>query len=216
LRIAGAATRAAVAALLLLAVDARGAAPEPFQRTENRPRCEHYTPLRQPFFGDLHVHTALSLDAATQSTRNRPADAYRFARGEEVGRNRTTGTDDRSSRARPSADFAAVTDHAEFSVSSVCQTPGATGYDSPACMIFRRWPRLTFLLNGRSSDDLPRYRFWKNPEACRAAAAGPWQEIRDAAAAAYDHLGELLVHDLRRLRVDKAAQRRNLHRNGSS
>ncbi|TFG97249.1 MAG: DUF3604 domain-containing protein [Myxococcales bacterium] len=38
-----------------------------------------------PFFGDTHVHTALSFDAWEQGTLNRPREAYRFARGEEVG-----------------------------------------------------------------------------------------------------------------------------------
>src|SRR6478735_9304175 len=36
------------------------------------------------FFGDTHLHTALSLDAGVAGTRLMPADAYRFAKGEEV------------------------------------------------------------------------------------------------------------------------------------
>ena len=38
------------------------------------------------FFGDTHVHTALSADAGGSGTRLLPRDAYRFARGEQVGR----------------------------------------------------------------------------------------------------------------------------------
>ena len=61
------------------------ATPSPFTRTEEREPCSNYTPLRRPHFGDLHVHTAFSQDASTQGTRNRPRDAYRFARGREIG-----------------------------------------------------------------------------------------------------------------------------------
>ena len=59
--------------------------PPPFERTENRERCANYTATRQPFFGELHLHTQYSADAATLSTRNTPFDAYRYARGEKVG-----------------------------------------------------------------------------------------------------------------------------------
>ena len=37
-----------------------------------------------PLYGDLHVHTALSLDANTQGTLNTPDDAYRYAKGESL------------------------------------------------------------------------------------------------------------------------------------
>jgi len=57
----------------------------PFTRTEQRAPCANYQPLRQPFFGELHLHTQYSLDAASLDTRNTPRDAYRFARGEKVG-----------------------------------------------------------------------------------------------------------------------------------
>ncbi|WP_240989599.1 DUF3604 domain-containing protein [Salipiger mangrovisoli] len=41
----------------------------------------------QVYFGDTHVHTALSADAGGSGTRLRPRDAYRFARGEQVTSN---------------------------------------------------------------------------------------------------------------------------------
>ena len=76
----------ALAALTLLAtVDLAVAAEPPFERTEERAPCAHYDALRQPFFGETHLHTAYSFDAATLDTRNTPADAYRYAKGGPVG-----------------------------------------------------------------------------------------------------------------------------------
>jgi hypothetical protein len=166
----------------------------PFARTEQRARCDHYDPLRRPYFGDLHVHTTLSLDANTQGTRNRPADAYRFARGEELGLQPydAQGKPRRTLKLGRPLDFAAVTDHAEFfGELDVCSTPGLPGYDTPACMIFRRWPRLAFyLMNGITSGDprrMQRFRLCGEDGAdCRAAAATPWREVQDAAEGAYD------------------------------
>lgn len=73
----------------LLVVSARlmasGSEQLPFKRTEKRARCSNFSVVRQPFFGELHLHTQYSVDAATLDTRNTPADAYRFAKGEKVG-----------------------------------------------------------------------------------------------------------------------------------
>lgn len=63
-------------------------------------------PLRNAYFGDLHVHTNWSFDAFIVGTRTTPDDAYRFAKGEPLlhpsGRKMTLP--------QP-LDFQAVTDH---------------------------------------------------------------------------------------------------------
>jgi hypothetical protein len=41
----------------------------PFERTEKREACANYQPTRQPFFGELHLHTQYSMDAANLDTR---------------------------------------------------------------------------------------------------------------------------------------------------
>jgi len=68
-----------------------------------------HNPLRQAYFGELHVHTMNSPDAFMLNVRTTPSDAYRFARGEAI---------EHSSGARlqlgQSLDFIAVTDHSEY------------------------------------------------------------------------------------------------------
>ena len=66
-------------------------------------------PERGVYFGDLHVHTMLSMDAYYLfGTRLSPEDAYRFARGEEI-----TYMGEPIRRRQP-LDFMAVTDHAQI------------------------------------------------------------------------------------------------------
>ena len=187
-----------------------------FPRTEERADCAAFDPLRQPFFGDLHVHSTLSLDAATQGTRTRPRDAYRFARGEQIGIQPWDG--ERPLRsvqlARP-LDFAAVTDHAElFGELHICRTPGAEGHDSMPCRLYRRWPRLAFfILNGQATDGGSFSFCGAGNEVCLAAARGPWQEIRDAAEAAYDRSAECNFTSFVAYEWTGAPDTNNLHRN---
>lgn len=62
----------------------------------------------RPLFGDTHLHTALSMDAAVLGNRLSPEEAFRFARGVEV----TTSSGQRARLSRP-LDFLMVADHAE-------------------------------------------------------------------------------------------------------
>ena len=73
------------------------------------PRRTPPHPSRQAFFGDLHIHSALSPDAYVFGVRAMPADAYRFARGATIEH----GAGYPIQLARP-LDFAAVTDHSEY------------------------------------------------------------------------------------------------------
>lgn len=63
---------------------------------------------RQVFFGDLHLHTSYSLDAAAAKTNTTPDDAYMYAKGEQID---YLG---RMIQRNAPLDFLAVTDHAEY------------------------------------------------------------------------------------------------------
>ena len=58
----------------------------PFERTEVRATCDNYDPLKQPFFGELHLHTAYSFDAGGIDTRNTPENVYDYARATRANR----------------------------------------------------------------------------------------------------------------------------------
>jgi len=76
---------AIAAVTLFMGSVASGDGSLPFERTEQRDACVNFQPLRQPFFGELHLHTQYSTDAATLDTRNTPRDAYLFAKGYKLG-----------------------------------------------------------------------------------------------------------------------------------
>lgn len=108
--------------------------------SEQRADCAERNPVKNAYFGDLHVHTALSGDALSDGTRVFPADAYRFARGEAIPVPQVQGaeTERLVQLARP-LDFAAVTDHSEaLGEGYICRIEGAyAGYDTTACRKYR-------------------------------------------------------------------------------
>ena len=92
-----------------------------------RTACADRDPNRRAFFGDLHVHTGVSMDARIRGTSTTPDDAYRFARGERVGLSPfdEAGRPSRMAQIDRPLDFAAVTDHAEWMAeNSLCLRNG--------------------------------------------------------------------------------------------
>lgn len=77
------------------------------QRRPYSPYANRKFPER-PLFGDTHLHTAVSFDAGMVGTRLMPADAYRFAKGEQVIS--SSGQPVRLSRP---LDFLVVADHSD-------------------------------------------------------------------------------------------------------
>ena len=165
-----------------------------------REACAASVPERQALFGDLHVHTAVSMDANARGTLSTPDDAYRYARGEAI--EVYSGDPERPLRKaqidRP-LDFAAVTDHAEWMAEvSLCTTPRSPTYNSTGCRIYRgeedSW-LATFLgvegfrariagligLTGRRDDVCG-----ATDEICRAELGAVWGDMQASAERFYD------------------------------
>ena len=91
--------------------------------SSQREPCKERHPLRHPYFGALHVHTAVSYDSASWLNTITPSQSYAFMRGEKVPfitrdtPSQKLGQEQEQERflQLPRAlDFGAVTDHAEY------------------------------------------------------------------------------------------------------
>jgi len=108
-------------------------APEPHER---QPR----NPLKNVYWGDTHVHTHESFDAALFGTTLTIEDAYRFARGEAL---RSDGGE-RMQLSRP-LDFVAITDHAEgFGTRTRCGGPNLGWVESLNCYLMETFNPIVF------------------------------------------------------------------------
>ena len=138
--------------------------------------CPDLAPQRRPHFGDLHVHTAWSLDASTQQTRTPPAQAYRFARGEPLAIQPwdAQGQGQRTVRLARPLDFAAVTDHSELlGEVNICNHPEQPGYDSLVCRIYRGYPRVAYYWMNYTANTAARHGFCGEDGAlCRPGQVG--------------------------------------------
>jgi hypothetical protein len=189
--------RTLLLAVVCLTAVAQAATP-PWARTETREPCASSTPLRQTFFGDLHVHTSVSADAYIFGTRVGPRDAYDFARGATIPVSDENESQTRSATIERPLDFMAVTDHAEwFGEVSVCATPGSPAYDQLICQLLRQvettadeeflatanWLYLVGIPN--PTPNLPFCTTTPGVD-CDAAAVSVWQDVQAAAEEAYD------------------------------
>jgi hypothetical protein len=192
------------------------------------PSCAVHDPLRQAFFGDVHIHTSYSMDAYTADVRATPADAYRFARGEPIAL-----AGGRTAQLERPLDFAAVSDHAEYlGEVSLCTTPGSPGYAGARCSRYRgevegmsRGARMGVLL-----DQAPPFvelgpfpklgRPVRSPELCgeglercREAAASVWRASGQAAERWHDDTEACLFTTFHAYEYTWTPQLSKIHRN---
>lgn len=179
--------------------------------------CDHFRADRQAFFGDLHVHTALSLDASTQGTRTRPADAYAFAQGAPlwVQPFDAAGQGSRRIQLREPLDFAAVTDHAELMGEvHLCQDPLLDPWARLGCRVYRGAPRLAFFwMNAQASVGHGLALCGPDRRDCLAAVTAPWTEVLEAAEAANEDRGRCRFTAFAGYEWTGAEDGGNLHRN---
>ncbi|OYU70823.1 MAG: hypothetical protein CFE28_12960 [Alphaproteobacteria bacterium PA2] len=122
--LATAAVTIAISAGLLLTVRQAGAGTDAQQPAAAPAGSGAQIPAdqRRAYFGDLHLHTTMSLDAWTFGSRVTPDQAYRFARGETVmvpatqmsAEHGIATTQPMPARRAWPLDFMAVTDHSEY------------------------------------------------------------------------------------------------------
>ena len=161
--------------------------------TEIREPCDNYSPERMALFGDLHVHSAYSFDAAANSLETYPEHANAFAKGEEIPffpvdeNGKAVG---KIKLERP-LDFVSVTDHGEFlGERALCRTPGSPKYDIKFCQNYRSAEQQGMMMLGTIINMEKPNRFTElcgeDGALCREFAKGPWQEMIAAAEKAND------------------------------
>lgn len=143
-------------------------------------------PLNNVFFGDLHVHTATSLDAYLFGNRLDMDTAYQIAKGKSV----KLRSGERVELTRP-LDFVALTDHAEgFGRELVCAKTSKNTAAEEKCEALESASIFTFLeLRARAQKRPPErdLAFYDNDAVAeRVYAATTWQRVKEAAARHYE------------------------------
>jgi Protein of unknown function (DUF3604) len=137
-------------------------------------------PMRNAYFGETHMHTALSLDAYIGGARLMPSDSLRFAKGGPVLVN------GRHKQLKRPLDFAAVSDHVEY-LGEMYSTifPDAPGYDQEDLQKLRTLESLEdkqnwffkYVVSNNRGDNPSHPPFYQGPETTKSG----WQIIVDAA-----------------------------------
>jgi hypothetical protein len=153
-----------------------------------RTACADHNPQKNAYFGDLHVHTALSNDGYSFGVRTRPDVAYRYGFGAgsvSLPINKDDQVNTRSVNIDRPLDFMAVTDHAEFlGEQTLCADPDSGFADAKFCQAFAEGEGRNPSLMAKIFSPFPS----RDSEVCgddgarcAQAALKPWRETIAAA-----------------------------------
>ena len=141
-------------------------------------------PHNDAYFGELHMHSAYSLDAYIGGSALEPDEAYRFAKGESM----TIGGIEL--RIEAPLDFMCLSDHAEYIGEMYSTlTPGAPGHDQDLLKQLRgldsieereKW-FLQYVVKSNRSKTPQHPPFYRGPDTTRSA----WQKMLEAVDAHY-------------------------------
>jgi hypothetical protein len=200
---------------LLLGVACKTHEEEEPRFVEDREACSDHNPLRNVYFGDLHVHTSYSFDAYINDVEVDPFEAYEFARGEPVELPDADGGLRTATIDRP-LDFAAVTDHGEYlGEVAACKDPDSPAYDSEVCIGLREGDPGVLVPWGLilGAPDPERPEEICDSTDCPAYLADAWGRTQDAAEAAYDRSEACSFTSFVAYEWSGAKSLSNLHRN---
>jgi hypothetical protein len=195
-----------------------------FDLTESREPCAHYDELRQPFFGDTHVHSSYSFDSYISQQRNTPWQAYRYAQGDAITLPDGNGNYVITAQIDRPIDFTVLTDHAEyFGEMNVCTNADdkTLGYYWPMCLLMRSEQYLLQMIGAGEWVDLavsgvPIERSWmcSLPGVdCDARAADMWAGVQQAAEDNYDRSAACNFTTFVGYEYTDAPEFKNMHRN---
>ncbi len=168
-------------------IDSDSSTPERHETVSNTARSTANTPSQKNlYFGDLHVHTAISMDAMLWGNRVGMAEAYEFARGKPI-----TLPSGESTQISVPLDFVAITDHASsFETSEFCFSGNTYDNAEGLCERFEKPSNEYFELAMQRLRQRPVTRYSGFCEAdendCLKANAKTWQRVQDAANDAYE------------------------------
>ncbi|WP_299944523.1 DUF3604 domain-containing protein [uncultured Microbulbifer sp.] len=187
--------------------------------SEERSPCIVQYPLKKAYYGDLHVHTAISADAYPDGTRTYPDDAYRYAKGAPIALPVPEGSPPLSVQLDRPLDFVAVTDHSEtMGEGYICRNEGKfPGYSSKACKTFRQGgqPGMRIFLTemARMRPKRNRSVCGENNQDCEEATRIVWREMIESAEKAYDKTENCSFTSFVGYEYTRTSNNNHLHRN---